>query len=150
MASLHELFERSESGVVEWRDRAVHAVLRFPVEEGSRIRLRRLASSKARAQALKIAVNKGEIELNGISAPVMAIWSHNAPVEVELRVLGRRATSVDVWNSWSLDGVDNSWLGNAGIVVQDHQGGHTLQCSDGVDDADFTDLVIWLGIAKPS
>lgn len=145
--NLGDMFERSESGVVDWHGRVVHAVLRFPVEDGSSIRLRRLASSKDRAQAVKIAANKGgELSVNGTMAKTVAIWSHNAPVEVEIGVHGRRASSIDVWNAWSLDGVDNAWLGNAGIVVQSHAGGHTLQCSDGVGEADFTNLVMWLGI----
>jgi len=144
--TLSEMFERSETDTIEWRDQVVRAVIRFPVKDGARLRVRRLGSSRDRAQAIKLALNSGSLRVNGLSSPSMAIWSHTAPEEIEIEVTGRRASTLDVWNSWSLDGVDNAWLGNSGIIVQDHAGGHTLQCSDGTGDPDFSDLVVWLDI----
>jgi len=144
--SLSEIFEQSESDVVDWRGRTVRAVVRLPVSDGSTIRLRRLDSSRDRAQALKLGLNAGTLEVNGKGAQSMAIWSHTAPLDVELKVRGRRASSIDLWNAWSLDGVENAWLGNSGIVVQDHAGGQTLQCSDGIGEAEFSDLIVWVGI----
>lgn len=146
--TLQEMFEEDEADAIDWQGQIVRSVIRFPVEDNSRIRLRRLGSSRDRAQALKLSVNSGQLVVvdNGFADQSLSIWSHTAPEEVELRVDGRRATRLDVWNAWSLDGVDNSWLGNAGIIIQDHAGGHTLQCSDGVGDPDFADLAIWIGL----
>lgn len=144
--TLSEMFEQTESNAIEWRDHVVRAVVRLPVRDGDILRLRRLGSSRERAQAIKLALNSGSLRVNGLASQTLAIWSHTAPEEVEIQVEGRRAATLDVWNAWSLDGVDNSWLGNAGIIVQDHAGGHTMQCSDGVGDPDFADLVIWIGV----
>lgn len=144
--SLSDMFEQSESDAIEWRGSVVRAVVRLPVSDGQTIRLRRLDSSRERAQALKLGLNAGALEINGASSQTLAIWSHTAPIEVEIRVQGRRASNIDLWNAWSLDGVDNAWLGNSGIVIQDHAGGHTLQCSDGVGEPEFSDLIMWVGI----
>lgn len=144
--TLSEMFEQSETDAVDWRGHTVRAVIRLQVKDGTRIRVRRLGSSRDRAQALKLALNSGSLRINGLSSPTLALWSHTAPEDVEIEVTGRRAATLDVWNAWSLDGVDNAWLGNAGIIVQDHAGGQTLQCSDGTGDADFADLVVWVGL----
>lgn len=144
--NLSEIFEQSESDAIDWRGRTVRAVVRLPVSDGTKVRLRRLDSSRERAQALKLGLNAGTLEVNGKAAQSLAVWSHTAPLDVELIVRGRRATSIDLWNAWSLDGVENAWLGNSGIVVQDHAGGHTLQCSDGVGDPEFSDLIVWIGL----
>lgn len=146
--TLQEMFEEDEADAIDWQGQIVRSVIRFPVEDDTRIRLRRLGSSRDRAQALKLSINSGNLVVpeSGFSHQSLSIWSHTAPDEVELRIEGRRATQLDVWNAWSLDGVDNSWLGNAGIVIHDHAGGHTLQCSDGVGEPDFADLVIWIGL----
>lgn len=144
--SLSELFEQSADDAITWNGQQVQAVVRLPVRDGSNIRLRRLGASRDRAQALKLSLNSGALRVNGLSSPNIAIWSHTASEEVEIAVEGRRANTLTLWNAWSLDGVDNAWLGNSGIVVQAHAGGQTLQCSDGVGAPDFSDLVIWVFI----
>lgn len=142
--SLSELFEQSGDDVIEWNGQQVHAVVRLPVSDKTRVRLRRLGSSRDRAQALKLSLNSGSLRVNGLSSPSVAIWSHSANEDVEIEVEGRRANTLTIWNAWSLDGVDNAWLGNCGIVTQDHAGGTTMQCSDGVGAPDFSDLVVWV------
>lgn len=140
-----DLFEQTRSDVIDWQGHPVRPVLRFPVSTGSVVRVRRLGSSPMRAQAIKLATDAGQIAVNGVNATSIALWTHTAPVDVELRIDGP-ATSLDVWNAWSLDGVANAWLGNSGIIVEEHANGHTLQCSDGVGEPDFSDLVVWIGI----
>ena len=59
-----------------------------------------------------------------------------------LAVHAPEPTTLDVWNSWMYGGVEHAWIGNAGLVAQTVERGYTLQCSDGVGDVDFTDLVV--------
>jgi len=143
MSSFADLFDATD--VVDWKGHEVQPVLRFPVAAGSMVRVRRLGSSSERAQAVKLAVDQGAMRLARYEGSSIALWSHSAPAEVELEIIGH-ATVLEVWNAWSLDGVDNAWLGNAGIIAESHANGWTLQCSDGVGDPDFSDLVLWLGI----
>ena len=102
------------------------------VKEGDTIEVKRLDASPTRAQALKIAVDKGSLRTNGVVLSPIAIWTHTSPEQVTLHVVGRKARSIDIWNSWSFDGVDSSWLGNAGMIVESTDNVHTLRCSDGL------------------
>ena len=99
-------------------------------------------SAADRSQTIKMAVDRGELRANGVVVPTVAVWSHTAPETAELDVVGRRAKSLDIWNSWSFEGVDSSWLGNAGILVESSATGHLLRCSDGLGDPSFDDLVV--------
>jgi hypothetical protein len=56
--------------------------------------------------------------------------------------VGRRDKNLDIWNSWSYEGVDSSWLGNAGMLVESSATGYLLRCSDGLGDPAFDDLVV--------
>lgn len=143
--SLSQLFDRSRSNSIDWQGMTVVPMVQLAVRNGSRVRVRRLGSSPLRAQALKMAVDSGELSVNGVANPSLALWSHTAPGDLEVRVEGT-GRMLDLWNAWSLDGVDNSWLGNAGIIVDEHASGLTLQCSDGVGEPDFGDLVVWVGV----
>lgn len=141
-------FEHETTEVLEIDGHHVYALLRFPILEGSRIRVRRLGSSSTRAQALKLAVDGGSLRTNGVTSPRLALWSHTAPSDAEVVTTGP-VTELQVWNAWSVDGVDSSWLGNAAIMIEQHANGWTLNCSDGVGDANFGDLIVWLGFTQP-
>jgi hypothetical protein len=63
-----------------------------------------------------------------------------------MRVRGSNASILEVWNAWSMGGVDTSWIGNAGIVTKSSAEGEILQCSDGLDHASFSDLVVRVNV----
>ncbi|MEC7715269.1 MAG: hypothetical protein VYC14_04895, partial [Actinomycetota bacterium] len=99
-----------------------------------------------RLQAVKLALNSGVMDINGYRGPEVALWSHNSPETSEIRIRGDGATLLEVWNAWSMGGVDTSWIGNAGIVTKSTSEGEILQCSDGSDIPSFTDLVVQISI----
>lgn len=140
--TLAQAFAKGSGRKTKWQGRTVHSFVRIPVTDGDRILVHRLRSSRVRAQAIKMAVDRGELRANGVVVPTVAVWSHTAPETAELDVVGRRAKSLDIWNSWSFEGVDSSWLGNAGILVESSATGHLLRCSDGLGDPSFDDLVV--------
>ena len=145
--SLASAFAKGGSRKVKYEGRTVHAYMRLPVAEGSRLTITRLRSSRTRAQALKIAADRGELRANGVVVPTVAIWSHSAPETAVVEVVGRRSKSVDIWNGWSFEGVDSSWLGNAGMLVESSGSSHVLRCSDGLGDVSFDDLVVRIEVA---
>lgn len=148
--TITDLFERSGSNTITVRGRVVRAVVRLQVRDGTLLRLVRIRCNEHRPEALKLAVNDGVLEVNGIQAAQIALWSDTSPEEVEVRVRGERATSIDVWNAWLIGGVDTSWLGNAGIVTKAAPNGQVLHCSDGVGAPDFTDLVVEVHVKHPT
>ena len=136
-----ELFEESGSDTISYRGRVVKALVRIPVRDGSVVRVKRESVNSPRLQAVKLSVNKGVVDINGFREPVTSLWSHTSPEEVEFTVRGNEASVLEVWNGWSMGGVDTSWIGNSGIVTKTSSNGQLLQCSDGIGQATFSDLV---------
>ena len=139
--TISELFEESGSDTISYRGRVVRALVRIPVIDGSLVKVKRESVNSPRLQALKISVNKGAVDINGHREPVISLWSHTSPEEVEFTVRGREVSVLEVWNAWSMGGVDTSWIGNSGIVTKTSAKGQQLQCSDGIGQATFSDLV---------
>tara|TARA_B100000929_G_C15397739_1_gene383443 strand:- start:128 stop:580 length:453 start_codon:yes stop_codon:yes gene_type:complete len=139
--TVSELFEESGSDTISYRGRVVRALVRIPVKDGSLVRVKRESVSSPRLQAVKVSVNKGAVDVNGYREPIISLWSHTSPEEVELTVRGKDASVLEVWNAWSMGGVDSSWIGNSGIVTKASAAGQLLQCSDGIGQATFSDLV---------
>ncbi len=144
--SLAQSFAKGSGRRTKWQGSTVHSVLKVDVSAGDRIVVERVRSSRVRAQALKLAVDRGDLRANGIAVPVVSIWSHTAPERVEIQVVGRRAKSIDIWNAWSYEGVDSSWIGNAAMLVEREGRGQLLRCSDGLGDPTFDDLVVRLEV----
>ena len=136
-----ELFEESGSDTISYRGRVVKALVRIPVRDGSVVRVKRESVNSPRLQAVKLSVNKGVVDINGFREPVISLWSHTSPAEGEFTVRGNEASVLEVWNAWSMGGVDTSWIGNSGIVTKTSSNGQLLQCSDGIGQATFSDLV---------
>jgi hypothetical protein len=139
--TISELFEESGSDTISYRGRVVRARVRIPVTDGSLVKVKRESVNSPRLQALRISVNKGAVDINGHREPVISLWSHTSPEEVEFTVRGREVSVLEVWNAWSMGGVDTSWVGNSGIVTKTSAKGQQLQCSDGIGQATFSDLV---------
>ena len=146
--SLASAFRNGNSRRTKWQGSTVHSVFELNVSDGDVVSIERLSASPTRAQALKLALDKGSFRANGLLLPSVAVWSHTAPAIVNLDVVGRRAHSVDVWNGWSFDGVDSSWLGNAGMIVDKLDDGFVFRCSDGLGQPTFDDLVVQVRVRR--
>lgn len=140
--SLAAAFRDGNGRKTKWQSETVHSLFQLNVKDGDTIEVTRLSASNTRAQALKMAVDKGSVRANGVVVSPIAIWTHTSPERVTLQVVGRRARSIDIWNSWSFDGVDSSWLGSAGMVIESTDNKHTLRCSDGLGEPTFDDLIV--------
>ncbi len=140
--TISEAFSERGSDTIDYRGRIVKAVVRIPVADGAVITVTRRRALTDRPQAIKLAVNSGLLVVNGQRAPAVALWSNTSPSTVELTVDGSGASTVDVWNAWSMGGVDTSWVGNAGMVTKATSGGTVLRCSDGIGPAEFSDLEV--------
>ena len=150
MTTLADQFERSGSEVLHLDDGVeVRAVARFPMRDGSRLRIHRLGCTRARRQALKLLANGGTLAVNGLDVPAITLWSDTAPRQTEVTVNGHGVT-LDIWNAWIYGGVEHCWIGNAGMVLSGSERGYTIRCSDGVGPVDFDDLAIAIDFLKPA
>ena len=66
MTSLSALCGDSGSDVVTWEGRSVRAMFRIQVADGDQLRVNRLTVTRARPQALKLAIEHCELEVNGV------------------------------------------------------------------------------------
>ncbi len=148
-SSLSDLFVEAESDTIRHQGRMVKALVRIPVTDGALVTVTRRQVGSTRPQGLKLAVNTGVLSVNSVEATSMVLWSTTSPEEVTLTVHGEGATTLDVWNCWSMGGVDSSWIGNAGIVTKTISGGMLLRCSDGIGAADFADLEAEVRVDRP-
>jgi hypothetical protein len=147
--TLTEMFAGAGGGSVEVDGRVVTPLTRMVVADGTRVIVTRLTASRRRDQALVIAVDRGLLEIDGFEAPAVSLWTSTSPRQLELVVRGNDAGALDIWNAWRGPTFEGAWLGNAGIVEQPVEGGITLQCSDGVGEPDFTDLVVRIELITP-
>ena len=150
MSSLSERFRsrRSTSMVVDGE--VVFSVYRKRVQIGDTLRVERVSCSPDREQSINLSCNRALLRINGIAASAVALRSSRCPEAVEIVVepftsdIGPDASGpVDIvcWNSWFVDEIEHAWVGEAGMRL----GGTEpirLECSDGLGDADFDDLVV--------
>ena len=148
-ATLSDQFADGAETVVH-RGRDVRPLLRLAVSEGTRVRVERIAARSDRRQALKLAAVNGLLEVDEATSEIISLWSDTSPVAVELTVLGAKTRRLEVWNAWDLGGLETSWLGNAGIIVEPSERYLALHCSDGLGPPSFTDLQIHLSVASPT
>jgi len=146
--SLAAAFQSGNGRRTKWNGSTVYSVVELDVTDGDKIEIERLSSSPTRAQALKLAIDKGSFRANGLLLPVVAVWSHTAPASVTLDVVGKKSRVVDLWNGWSFAGVDSSWMGNAGMQTEKIDDGLVVRCSDGVGDVSFDDFVVQVRVHR--
>lgn len=147
-STLGELFAAQNTDTVHHRGRIVKAVVRIPVSDGATLIVRRRGVGAPRPQSLHLALGSGTIEVEGQQGAEVVLWSNTSPEEVTLTIHGEAATILEVWNGWSMGGVDNAWIGNAGIVTKNTSSGTVLRCSDGVGEPDFSDLEVEISATR--
>jgi hypothetical protein len=148
MSPLSELFDEAGSDTINHRGRIVKAVVRVPVRDGAVVKVLRKQVGADRPQGLKLALNDGVLDINTLQARSVVLWSTTSPDEVSLAVRGSSATTLELWNCWSMGGVDTSWIGNAGIVTKTTATGMVLRCSDGIGPAEFSDLEVEVAVER--
>lgn len=146
MSTLEQAWANTTNRKVNWKGHWVYSLARFEVSEGDVITVTRLSASLERAQALKVSVDRGDLRANGLLSNCVAVWSHTAPKVASIEVVGKKAKTIEVWNAWSVRGVDTSWVGPSGMVIDSKLNTHTLYCSDGIGSPTFKDFVVELAL----
>lgn len=148
---LSDLFEDSQGGPIEVDGQLVHMMYEFPpIESPARLRVRMRPSSE-RPQALNMKARHGTVLINDQELDNIGLWTDTAPPEIVAGLRpsgGKRPMNLRVWNGWrDHRGNEQSWIGDAGMLIEDHGDGRvTLRCSDGYDRPSFDDLVVELAL----
>ena len=148
---LSDLFERAQSAIVTWRGQVVHSMFELPaVPSGTRLRITFDVLNPARPEGLRLKVRGGTLRIADQDLVDVVLWSDSAPRVVEALLQAKRSSAnLRFWNCWR-DPADTvqAWIGNAGMIVDEIDGGFRLRCSDGFDGATFTDLVVSLCVSS--
>jgi hypothetical protein len=111
-------------------------VFALPVHGPARLRIERLQERDERPHALRLAAGV-PLEVNGRCATDLVLRTATAPSVVEVLVHALDPTVVYVWHTWTVDGIEHSWLGRSGMhVTTDLTGVEPvvrLACLDGLD-----------------
>ena len=153
-SKLAELFRASGGAPVLLAGGLVHMMYEVTgLVDAHGLRIEFLQPSPARPQALRLKARDGFIELNGQLLDDVVLWSDSAPESVVARFHPRgseKSMSLRIWNAWRDDaGAMQSWIGNAGILIDELPNKITvLKCSDGFDGPTFDDLVARLELIQ--
>ncbi|HEY4372010.1 MAG TPA: hypothetical protein VGN52_08800 [Burkholderiales bacterium] len=141
--SLSSIFQKIRGAPTEVDGRFVYPIFKEHVEKGERnLRIRRLASKQSPVQGIRIKMVKGLIEIYGRKYSEIVLWADTSPTVVDLKISSRSGGELRAWNVWKIDDITQAWIGNAGIRIAKEGGVVTLECSDGVGDIDFSNLVV--------
>ncbi len=137
------LFQQSKGAPVESKGQLVHPIFKARVKSGQkRFLIRRIHATSSPVPGLRIKAVKGQIEVNGQRHPEVILWADTSPETVPLSVISKFGCELKAWNVWRADDLVQAWVGNAGLVISEADHVITLECSDGVGEVNFTDLVV--------
>lgn len=143
--TLSALFMKTKGAAIEINGRLVQPIFQMKINDARKTFLiRRVASISSPTSGLRIKVVKGEIEVNSQSHSDVILWVDSSPELVEISVLSKAGCELKMWNVWRVGDLVQAWIGNAGIVISKTEEVITLECSDGVGEIDFSNLIIEL------
>jgi hypothetical protein len=151
--TLTELFMSSKGQPITWHGKTIVLSYKRIVSANSQILIERVRSSTNTVQALRINASKKVLRIDDIQANKLILWADTSPSESTLNIGGRGQTELCFYNAWrrQKDGynITDSGLMNSGIHVTEQGNSVLLECSDGVGEVDFSDLVVRLTFTEP-
>ncbi|AXI02599.1 hypothetical protein [Aquirhabdus parva] len=143
--TLSASFQKTRGGAIEVNGIEVFPSFRIQLEKGNhRFILSRLQVKSRFLQGVRIGIKKGVLIVNEQQIQDAVLWADTSPDKVELLVKAKSGCELIVWNIWKIDDLMQAWVGNAGIVIKKTDDAIILECSDGVGEIDFSNLIIEL------
>ena len=138
---LSEQFMESKGAPILFNGMLVHGIYVKTVQAGSTFNVKFVSYTTDFVQGLTVKTDRQVLEVANQRLKSFVLWADTPTRDVECRVRGRGIKTIKFWNSWR-DGGTMAWMRNAGMRIEEIDGGVRLHCSDGRGDADFTDLVV--------
>jgi hypothetical protein len=150
--NLSELLAEARGLPIQFGGFEVRAIYEIPIPETSRLHISFIHAATSRPQALRIRSEKVMLKVRESRVKDAIFWVETAPREFE--VIADPPTSgasIKVWNEWrDRAGIQNAWMGNAGMVVTTADNLVTLRCSDGIGEPEFDDFIVSIRIEAMS
>jgi hypothetical protein len=127
----------------------VWSAYRIPV--GDRFEVARIVVGSFRetpTQGICLRLDGGQLEVNGQVSDGLVLWTDTSPELIEVGIFGEADSVLEVWNCWrGRYGERQAWLGDAGMVIEVHDGKRYLFGCSGPGEAQYTDLVFELELS---
>jgi hypothetical protein len=139
-----ELFEAARAPVVEWAGAPLYGLYQFD-NVPEEIFIEFLKAKPSPIQGLKLSVDDGVLEIEGVEAQTMLLWHDTAPPKVPVKIISAEGKTpvLKMWNVWRAGrDVTQAWLGNAGMRIEETGNQLLLRCSDGEGPIDFSNLEV--------
>lgn len=141
--TLSSLFQKSKGAPIEIDGRLAQPIYQTSIEaKRKEFLIRRLKATGSPVQGLRMKVVNGEIEVNGQRHPEIILWSDTSPEAVVISILSKTGCELKAWNVWQAGDIVQAWVGNSGLLINKIGKVVTLECSDGVGEIDFSNLVV--------
>jgi hypothetical protein len=141
--TLSSQFQKSRGTAIEVNGRLVQSIFQKQLNEPNvRFEIHRVKSVNSPTQGFRLKAVQGTIEVNGQHHPDIILWADTCPAVMEIVVSSHSGCQLKAWNVWKIDDLVQAWVGNAGMCVLAEGNSYTLECSDGVGDVDFTNLIV--------
>jgi hypothetical protein len=135
-------FQRSKGQPVQHEGNEVFPLYQRPIPKGRwRITISRIAAKDTPVQGLRLKASIGKFQINGQCLSDVILWADTSPDNLTFYLSSNKDVVLKVWNVWSVSGILQAWIGNAGMLIQDRESDVKLECSDGVGDVSFGDLI---------
>jgi hypothetical protein len=112
----------------------------LPVVAGQRLQLVFESSYGDWRHGVWLAVEGGDLLVNGAAAAQLTLWQDTAPRSVEITVPAADG-DLRLYNVWELGGLQRSQSNNCGMLRETVPGGYRFRCSDYGVEADYRHLV---------
>jgi len=138
----------SRGAPIPFGGQQVHSIYRFEVVTRAAVRVTFVRADPSVREALRFKIEGGDFVVRGQVLKDVVLWSDTAPRDSDIDVLPTGSGClVKVWNAWADENcIMQAWIGNGGMVIEEHAGWVRLRCSDGVGAPDFNDLVVDLAV----
>jgi len=148
--SLAEQFQQSRGKPIMVGDQQIIQMYAIEMPTRAQVQLKWVSTHSNLKQGIKIKLDKGDISVEGKKYQFIVLWQDTSPNIVNFTCLPKKKNSVlKIWNVWEIDGIEQAWVGDAGIVIDQTQTDlFRLNCSNGVDGPNFNDLIFEVFVSK--
>jgi hypothetical protein len=146
--NLSELLADARGGSIRYGDVDVSAMYELSLNARSVLRVAFDEVTADLPQALHLKAEGGTLLTNGMSLKDAIFWTDSAPLQFDVSFTPSRPKAViKIWNEWrDENGVEQAWVGNAGIVIARDDNELLFKCSDGVGPPNFDDFIVRIRI----
>lgn len=146
--TLAKMLTDAKGGPIDYHGKSVMMSYRIPVKKDQEIEVELLKYDETYQQGFEVSIDqrKGFIAVNDQKLNSPVFWTNTAPKIFSFKCHTKKTEGVmNIWNVWKnieyKDNVD-AWIGNAGLYVEQMEAGtFIINCSNGMNEVDFSDLV---------